>query len=114
GVSLAELYGCTDADVFPPEAAALFRANDARALTSPTGVQVTETLKHQADGRVHHSLVSKFPILDAYGRAVMIGGTAIDITDRLRAELAVSDSEARFRLLAETIPSIIWTAAPDG
>jgi len=34
--------------------------------------------------------------------------------ERKRAEDALRESEQRFRLMAETIPSILWTAAPDG
>jgi PAS domain S-box-containing protein len=90
----AELYGKTDEDVFPPETAALFRENDRRALDSGTGVQVIETLE-QGDGVRHHSLVSKFPIAGPDGRAALVGGMAIDITDRLRAEEALKDADRR-------------------
>ncbi|HYV06050.1 MAG TPA: ATP-binding protein, partial [Blastocatellia bacterium] len=34
--------------------------------------------------------------------------------ERKRAEEALRDSEQRFRLMAETLPSVVWTAAPDG
>ncbi|MGE0130785.1 MAG: PAS domain-containing protein [Blastocatellales bacterium] len=37
-----------------------------------------------------------------------------DITARVRAEEALRESEERFRLLANTVPSIIWTAEPGG
>ncbi|WP_346797462.1 EAL domain-containing protein [Halomonas sp. Bachu 37] len=39
---------------------------------------------------------------------------AHDITDRLRAEAALRDSEAEFRTLIETMPQIIWVTRPDG
>ncbi|WNM62324.1 PAS domain S-box protein [Candidatus Nitrospira neomarina] len=94
------LYGRTDKEIFPQDVADQFKENDRQALISETGVQVVETLKHQ-DGVLHHAIVSKFPILGADGRPVLIGGMAIDITARKQAEqlLLESESEAR-RLLA--------------
>ncbi|GJL58552.1 MAG: hypothetical protein NPIRA03_14090 [Nitrospirales bacterium] len=94
------LYGKTDEDIFPRDVAARFKENDRQALISESGVQVVETLKHQ-DGMLHHSIVSKFPILGSDGRPALIGGMAIDITARKQAEqlLLESESEAR-RLLA--------------
>ena len=94
------LYGRTDEEIFPQDVADRFKENDREALINETGVQVVETLKHQ-DGVLHHSIVSKFPILGADGRPVLIGGMAIDITARKQAEqlLLESESEAR-RLLA--------------
>src|SRR5713101_4724246 len=69
----AELYGKSDAEVFPPETAALFRSNDRQAIESESSVQTVEALKH-ADGKVHHSIVNKFPIPGTGGGAAMVGG----------------------------------------
>jgi PAS domain S-box-containing protein len=89
-----ELYGKTDAEAFPPQSAARFQENDRRALASGTGVQVIETLQHP-DGVVHHSLVSKFSIPGPDGEVALVGGMAIDITDRLRAEAALREADRR-------------------
>jgi PAS domain S-box-containing protein len=62
-----QLYGKTDDEMFPPETSAQFKENDRRALAGGAGVQVIETLEHE-DGALHHSLVSKFPILGPAGR----------------------------------------------
>jgi PAS domain S-box-containing protein len=80
----AKLYGKTDEEIFPPDTAAQFRANDAKALESDTGCVTIETLRHD-DGVLHHSLVSKFAIGDA-ARYRGIAGVAIDITERVIAE----------------------------
>jgi PAS domain S-box-containing protein len=88
------LYGKTDYQIFPLPTAIQFRENDRRALASEMGIQTIETLELE-DGAVHHSLVSKFPILGPAGKPVMVGGIAIDITDRQRAETAMRESEKR-------------------
>jgi PAS domain S-box-containing protein len=105
------LYGKADDEVFPPQTAAQFQANDRRALASETGVQLIETLEHE-DGIVHHSVISKFPILGPEGSPAFVGGMAIDITDRLRAEEVLAESEERFRQLAENIKEVFWMADP--
>ncbi|MCA9267796.1 MAG: PAS domain S-box protein, partial [Planctomycetales bacterium] len=85
GVPRSKIYGRTDDDIFPPEVAAQFKENDRRALTSAAGVEAVETLL-QSDGRVHHSLVSKFALASPEGRPLLIGGVAVDITRRMQAE----------------------------
>jgi PAS domain S-box-containing protein len=92
-----ELYGKTDAEIFPPETAAQFGENDRRAVESGTAVQAIETLRHP-DGTVHYSLVSKFPIPAHSGEPALVGGMAIDITDRMCAEQEVERLLARERM----------------
>ncbi|MDR3633342.1 MAG: PAS domain-containing protein [Isosphaeraceae bacterium] len=90
----SELYGKTDDQIFPPETAAQFRANDRHALSSSAGVQVIEALEH-GDGIVHHSLVSKFPIPGPNGKAELVGGMAIDITERREMEQALKEADRK-------------------
>src|SRR5262245_39667584 len=51
---------------------------------------------------------------DREGRIVRRVGCTQDITDRKRTEEALRESESLFRQMAEAVPSIIWTADPDG
>jgi PAS domain S-box-containing protein len=96
--SRQELRGKTDEELFPPETAAQFRENDRLALAGQTGIQTIEVLE-QADGVAHQSLVSKFPIAGRDGRPTLIGGIAIDITERRRAEQELA--ELRDQLAAD-------------
>jgi PAS domain S-box-containing protein len=91
GAQRAALYGQSDEGLFPPETAVQFRENDRKALASEAGVRVVETLK-QGDGVVHHSVVSKFPIPGPGGRPALVGGMAIDITDRVEMEEALKEA----------------------
>jgi PAS domain S-box-containing protein len=90
----AELYGKTDDELFEPPTAAQFKENDRQALASGTGVQVVETFRH-ADGVVHHSLVSKFPIPGPDGQPAFVGGMAIDVTERIEAEAKLKEADRR-------------------
>jgi PAS domain S-box-containing protein len=92
--SKEDLYGKTDDEIFPPETAARFRENDRLALVSEAGIMTVETLEHD-DSTLHHSIVSKFPILGQDGKPVMIGGMAIDITERKRQEEALREADRR-------------------
>lgn len=91
GRERSELYGRTDEEVFPPETAAQFRAHDREAIRSETGVETIEVLD-QADGR-HYSIVRKFPIPDAEGGPALVGGIAIDITERIRTEQELKEAK---------------------
>lgn len=112
GAPRSTLYGRTDGEVFSPETARQFRANDQRALAGESGLEAIETLA-QEDG-VHHSLVSKFPIPGPDGAPAMIGGIAIDMTERVKAEQALRDSEERFRSVTMNAPVAIFIKDLEG
>lgn len=91
-----ELYGKTDAEIFPADTAAHFVAHDREALASESGVVTVETLE-QDDGVLHHSLVSKFPMWNGGGSPIGVGGVAIDITERVIAERKLLEATDRLR-----------------
>ncbi len=100
---LAALLGKTDRDLFPPETARQFGENDCRVLSEGTTLQTTEVLR-QPDGIEHYSIVNKFPVLGSGGQAAYVAGVAFDITDRVRAEEALRESEEKFSRFFDTAP----------
>jgi len=100
---LSALLDRTDGELFPPETARQFRENDELALTEGGSLQATELL-HQANGIVHHSIVSKFAVPGPDGQPAYIAGVAFDVTDRKQAEEALRESEEKFSRIFDTAP----------
>ncbi len=84
GLRLEQALGRTDAELFPRGQAAVFIANDAAVLATGQPLKVEEKARYIDGERV--SLVVKFPLFDAEGRVVGIGGIATDITERKLTE----------------------------
>jgi PAS domain S-box-containing protein len=89
-----DVYGRTDLELFDPDTAARFRLNDRRAVEAGKGIEAVEHLA-LPDGTMHHSIVSKFPIFDPDGSIRLVGGVAIDITERVHAEEALRQADRR-------------------
>jgi PAS domain S-box-containing protein len=92
GLDLESILFHTDTEIFPPDEAAQFQANDARALQSRVAIEVEE-VAHYTKG-LHTSIVCKFPLFDSSGRVTALGGIVTDITDRKRAEQELLTSRA--------------------
>jgi PAS domain S-box-containing protein len=49
---------------------------------------------------------------DDAGKPIRFDGVTIDVTERTRAELALRESEARFRHMSDNAPVMIWVTEP--
>jgi diguanylate cyclase (GGDEF)-like protein/PAS domain S-box-containing protein len=87
GKTADEVIGRRDDQLWPTDAET-YQATDRRVIERNEAMQVFEAYP-QADG-LHTYLVNKFPIPDAEGQPILIGGVAVDFTDRLRAEEKVA------------------------
>ena len=74
----------TDDQIWPPEIAAIYRANDEKVIATKSPLQTVEKIYPSGDERV--VLNSKFPIFDEHGEVAFVCGIGIDITERKRAE----------------------------
>lgn len=54
------------------------------------------------------------PLIDDDGRVTHLIPSGTDISGRRQVEDALRESEQRFRLLADTLPVLVWVHGPDG
>ena len=100
--SLERVRGRTDQEIFPPEVARQFQETDRQALSGRQHLQIVESIPHE-DG-LHYSVVNKFPISAPDGTPVMLGGVAIDITKRRKAEEESNNRLAELENLYRAAP----------
>ncbi|MDF5735478.1 MULTISPECIES: PAS domain S-box protein [unclassified Nostoc] len=104
-------------DLYPAEIAQPFLDNIRMVVETN---QVIETIESapRTDGTLGEFLVYKFPIADASGQR-LVGGVAVDITERERAlrerqlaEKALQERSERLKLLSETTSDLLSTERP--
>jgi PAS domain S-box-containing protein len=107
-VDARQVQGRTDYDLFPPEAAHAFRANDLRVLAADAPLEFEEVVPH-ADGP--HTYISlKFPIHGPGGSPYAVGGISTDISERQQAQRRLVAQYAVTRALADS--AALRDAAP--
>lgn len=112
GLSRSAIVGRTDNEVFPPDFAALTREKD-RFLLDHRGIQAYQAKFPHADHFTRHILVKKATYHDSEGKIAGFIGVLVDITDRIRAEEQVRESERRFRALVQDQTDLIFRFLPD-
>ncbi|MDY3555617.1 PAS domain S-box protein [Gemmata sp. JC717] len=112
GARAADVLGRTPAEAFPAPLARHIAERDGRTL-SAGAPQVSEETVRTPDGPTHFSTV-RFPVAGPDGRVIALGGVAIDITARRRAEDDLRARKELFRLLADESPHVVWVSDDDG
>jgi PAS domain S-box-containing protein len=107
-----DCYGMTSDDILPPELAKQHRENDQTVLDTNRPIQVIEDAVGPG-GRSTSWLVTKFPFSTANG-VRFVGGIGVDITERKRAQDALQESDARFRLFMDNSPVSAWMKNAEG
>ncbi len=89
-------------------AASLSRVHDGEWVTFEFRI------RRPVDGGVRWMRNTDFPIQDASGKVVRIGGIGHDVTTLKEAEVALAAAETRQRALLEGIPQLVWRAVDSG
>src|SRR5258708_7138673 len=81
-----------------------------------TGVpyEVEHRLQDGTSGAYRWFLVRGVPQRNAQGEILHWVGTCTDIEDQKRAEQQLKESQENWRVLAETVPQLVWITQPDG
>lgn len=109
------IWNITAGDVGRPLAHFTHHLRELPPLPGPESLapgEVAEATVEALDGRWFLRRALAYRTADGTSDGLLV--TFVDITLQKRAEQALRDSEARFRLMAETVPDIVWTAAADG
>jgi PAS domain S-box-containing protein len=90
GMPQEKVIGSLLEDVFTAEEARQFRENNRRVIETGTPL-IEEEWAESPDGRRYFQTI-KFPLRDPDRRTVAIGGISLDVTERRRAEEALSEA----------------------
>ena len=85
-----------------------------RAATATATIYECESRVRRFDGEYRWFLSRAVPLRDKSGKVVKWYGTNVDIEDRKRAEARIGQAENDLRLAMDTIPTVVWSAGPDG
>jgi len=102
GLTVEQVLGKTDVEVFAPEFGRRIMATDQRIIEMGESLMFEET--GAAAGVTRTFLTTKGPYRDAHGNTVGVLGIARDITDRKRAEEEIGQSQRKLQMHIENTP----------
>jgi len=107
GLSRDTIIGKTGEEILPPDLVTLTRLKD-QYLISHQGIQVYQIKFPHQDTTVREIIVKKATFSDSGGEIQGIIGVWMDISDRVRAEEALVESEKRFRAVVQDQSELIY------
>ncbi len=113
GFAPEEVVGRTPFDLMPEEEARRVGAIFAEIAAERRPFSLLENVNLHRDGRRVVLETSGVPVFGPDGEFAGYRGMDRDITECKRAEEALRESEARYRLLAENAMDVIWTVGMD-
>jgi len=103
----SEAIGKSDFDLFPPDIAEKFWADDQLVLKGQPALNREEFLFDE-QGRKHWLMTSKLPLRDQNGKIIGLVGIGRDITKDKVAEEALARERSLLRTLIDNLPDCIY------
>ncbi len=107
-----EVMGKTLSELYAPEIATQFLRHVRQVMETDRPVDVIEVAP-RPDGTLGEFLVYKFPIHELSGQRV-VGGVAVDITEREQAKKALRSLNERLHYLLTNAPVVIFSCKAEG
>ncbi len=111
GKKMEELIGLTDYDLFPPEQAEYFEAEEDEVMRTGQPL-VVEHLLDLAGGQRWYEAI-KTPLQDGQGNIIGVLCTERDITERKQAEAALLESQRTLSTLMSNLPGLVYRCCND-
>ncbi len=109
-----KLIGKTAFDVFSPELASQFHADDLALMQSGESLINAERETVDAKGNYKSVLTTKIPWRDSNGQILGLVGISRDITERKYLQNALQQNEERLRLITDNTQDLITQGDLDG
>ncbi|MDP2898425.1 MAG: PAS domain-containing protein [bacterium] len=106
--SLDQVIGKTDFDLFPPELAEQYYADEQNVISSGEPLVDREEPVVDQDSREKWFLTSKAPLRDSSGAVVGLVGLSRDITEQKRAERELEMMRQQFEIILDSVPAMIF------
>ncbi|WP_052761820.1 sensor histidine kinase [Aurantiacibacter luteus] len=113
GTTPEDMEGWGWQSVHDPEVLPEVIANWTASIESGEPFEMTFPLRG-ADGKYRPFLTRIVPVRDASGTIVRWFGTNTEITEQKKAERALEVSEAKYAVLTDAMPQMVWSTRPDG